>query len=316
MDFLPSIRQLEYVVAVADARHFGRAARRCAVTQPALSAQVAALEEALGVRLFERSRRGAAPTRAGERVIERARAALRAVGEVTEAAREAREPLSGPLHLGVIPTVAPYLLPRGLAAVRRQYPRLRLFLHEEQTARVLAALADGRLDVGLIALPPEVPGLESCSLGREPFLLAVPPGHPLARSKRRVGEEALRGEPVLLLEDGHCLRDQALAVCRDAGARESEGVRAASLSTLAQMVAGGIGVTLLPASAAAVEGRSGLALLRFHAPEPSRELGLVWRKASPRGAEFRALAEVLQGALRETLEAATRRRPRGERRAG
>jgi LysR family hydrogen peroxide-inducible transcriptional activator len=306
MNVRPSIRQLEYVVAVADARHFGRAARQCAVTQPALSAQIAALEEALGVKLFERSRRGAVPTRAGERVVERARAALRGVDEVVDAAREAREPLSGPLHLGVIPTVAPYLLPRGLAAVRRRYPRLRLFLHEEQTARVLAGLAEGRLDVGLLALPPEAPGLASCSLGREPFLLAVPPRHPLARARRRVGEEALRGEPVLLLEDGHCLRDQALAVCRDAGARESEGVRASSLSTLAQMVAGGLGVTLLPASAASVEGRSGIGLLRFHAPEPSRELGLVWRKASPRGDEFSALADVLRAALRETLEAAGR----------
>jgi len=316
MDVRPTVRQLEYLVAVADARHFGRAARQCAVTQPALSAQIAALEETLGVRVFERSRRGAAPTRAGERVIERARAALRLVDEVTAAAREAREPLSGPLHLGVIPTVAPYLLPRGLAAVRRRYPRLRLFLHEEQTARVLAGLTEGRLDVALVALPPDAPGLESCSLGREAFLLAVPPGHPLARTRRRVGEEALAGQPVLLLEDGHCLRDQALAVCRHAGARESEGVRASSLSTLAQMVAGGLGVTLLPASAAAVEGRSGLALLRFRDPEPSRELGLVWRKASPRGDEFRSLAEVLRAALRESLEARARPRGGAARRAG
>jgi len=307
MNDRPSIRQLEYLVAVAEARHFGRAARQCAVTQPALSAQIAGLEGLLGVRLFERSRRGATPTRAGERVVERARAALRAVDEVAEAAREGREPLSGPLHLGVIPTVAPYLLPRGLAAVRRRHPRLRLFLHEEQTARVLAGLAEGRLDVGLLALPPEAPGLDACSLGREPFLLAVPPRHPLARERRRVSEEVLRDEPVLLLEDGHCLREQALAVCRQAGARESEGVRASSLSTLAQMVAGGLGVTLLPASAAAVEGRSGLALLRFRAPEPSRELGLVWRRATPRGDEFRALAEPLREALRDALAA---RRPR------
>jgi LysR family hydrogen peroxide-inducible transcriptional activator len=297
MDQRPSLRQLEYLVAVADARHFGRAARACAVSQPALSAQLAVLEESLGVRLFERSRRGARPTRAGERVIERARAVLRAADELVAAAREAREPLTGPLHLGVIPTVAPYVLPRWLPEVRRRYPRLQLFLHEEQTARVLEGLAGGRLDLGLLALPAEAPGLESLPVGREPFLLAVPPAHRLARRPRRVGEEELRDETVLLLEDGHCLRDQALSVCREAGAREAEGVRASSLSTLAQMVEGGLGVTLIPASAAAVEGRGGLALLRFRDPEPSRELGLVWRRESARGAEFERLAELLRHAL-------------------
>jgi LysR family hydrogen peroxide-inducible transcriptional activator len=298
MQSRPSLRQLEYLVAVADERHFGRAARACAVTQPALSAQIKALEEDLGVRLLERSRRGAVPTRAGGRVIERARAALRAVDDVVEAAREGREPLSGPLHLGVIPTVAPYLLPGALRDVRRRWPRLRVFLHEEQTARVLSGLVEGRLDLGLLALPVDAPGLVSLALGREAFLLAVPRHHPLARrAAKRVELGALTGEPVLLLEDGHCLRDQALEVCRHAGAREAEAVRGASLATLAQMVAGGLGVTLLPACAAAVEGRGDLALLRFRAPEPSRELGLVWRKASPRAEEFGVLGEVLGAGL-------------------
>lgn len=295
MDTRPSLRQLEYLLAVADARHFGRAARACAVSQPALSAQIAALEEGLGVRLLERSRRGTRPTPAGARVIEHARAVLRAADELVAAAREAREPLTGPLHLGVIPTVAPYLLPRWLPEVRRRHPRLRLFLHEEQTARVLADLSEGRLDLGLLALPVDEPGFESFEIGREPFLLAAPPGHRLAqRAGRRVGPEDLAGETVLLLEDGHCLREQALSVCRERGAREAEGVRAGGLSTLVQMVEGGLGVTLLPASAAGVEGRGGLALLRFRAPEPSRTLGLVWRKASPRGDEFRSLGELLR----------------------
>jgi LysR family hydrogen peroxide-inducible transcriptional activator len=297
MNARPTLRQLEYLVAVAEAGHFGRAARACAVTQPALSAQIAALEQSLGVRLFERSRRGARATRAGERVVERARITLRSVDELVALAREAREPLTGPLHLGVIPTVAPYLLPRWLPEVRRRHPRLRLFLHEEQTARVLAGLAEGRLDLGLLALPIEEPGLETFSVGREPFLLAVPAGHPLAKRRTRVGEAEIRGESVLLLEDGHCLRDQALSVCHQAGARETEGVRASSLSTLVQMVEGGLGVTLLPASAAAVEGRGELALLRFRAPEPSRELGLVWRRSSSRGDEFRLLGELLRRRL-------------------
>ena len=295
MDAHPSLRQLEYLVALADARHFGRAARACAVSQPALSAQIAALEETLGVRLLERSRRGTRATPAGARVIEQARSVLRAADELVAAAREAREPLTGPLHLGVIPTVAPYLLPRWLPEVRQRHPRLQLFLHEEQTARVLAALSEGPLDLGLLALPVEDPGFESFALGREPFLLAVPPGHRLAqRPGRRVGAEDLAGETVLLLEDGHCLRDQALSVCRERGAREAEGVRAGGLSTLAQMVEGGLGVTLLPASAAAVEARGGLGLLRFRAPEPCRTLGLLWRKASPRGDEFRSLGELLR----------------------
>jgi LysR family transcriptional regulator, hydrogen peroxide-inducible genes activator len=297
METRPTVRQLEYLVAVAEAGHFGRAARACAVTQPALSAQIAALEQALGVRLFERSRRGARPTRAGERVVERARTTLRSVDELIAVAREAREPLTGPLHLGVIPTVAPYLLPRWLPEVRRRHPRLRLFLHEEQTAGVLAGLAEGRLDLGLLALPIAAPALESFSVGREPFLLAVPSSHPLAKRRARVGEAEIRGESVLLLEDGHCLRDQALSICHEAGAREAEGVRASSLSTLVQMVEGGLGVTLLPASAAAVEGRGDLALLRFRAPEPSRELGLVWRRSSARGDEFRLLGELLRRRL-------------------
>jgi LysR family hydrogen peroxide-inducible transcriptional activator len=292
----PSIRQLEYAVALAEHGHFGRAARACAVSQPALSAQIQALEQVLGVRLFERSRRGVRPTAAGQRVVERAREALRVLDDLDETAALAREPLSGPLRLGVIPTVAPYLLPGWLPHVRAAFPRLRPFLHEERTPRLVAQLAAGQLDLLLLALPIPRPDFETCTIAREPFWLALPAQHRLAKRRGPVAESELASEPVLLLEDGHCLRDQALAVCREAGAGESEEVRATSLSTLVQMVASGLGVTLLPASALDVEvrGRRELAVRPFQRPAPSRELGLVWRRASQRGEEFRQLAAVLR----------------------
>jgi LysR family hydrogen peroxide-inducible transcriptional activator len=300
MKVRPTVRQLEYAVALAESLHFGRAARACAVTQPALSAQIRALEELLGVPLFERSRRKVRLTRAGAAVIERARDVLRGLDELVEAAGAAREPLSGPLHLGVIPTVAPYLLPRWLPRVRANWPSLRLFLHEDRTARLLAALAEGRLDLVLLALPLDRPDVESLPIFAEPFVLAAPPGHPLARGRGPVGESELAREPVLLLEDGHCLRDQALAVCEQAGAREAEGVRAASLNTLVQMVAGGLGVTLLPASAVATEARGRAVAVRpFRAPAPSREIGLAWRRTSPRAEEFRQLGALLRKLARE-----------------
>ena len=294
----PSLRQLEYAVAVAEHRHFGRAARACAVSQPALSTQVRALEETLGVRLFERSRRGVLVTAEGAPVIERAREALRSIDGVLEAASQ-RGPLSGPLHLGVIPTVAPYYLPRWLPRVRAAHPELRVFLHEDQTARLVDRLRAGELDLLALALPIEGDDLEALPLFAEPFLLAVPAGHRLARNaRRRVAERDLEREPVLLLEDGHCLRDQALSICQLAGAREAPEVRAASLATLTQMVANGLGVTLLPEAATPVEvhPQDGIVLRRFRAPEPTRSLGLLWRKASPRAGAFRLLGEALAGA--------------------
>jgi LysR family hydrogen peroxide-inducible transcriptional activator len=293
----PSLRQLEYLVALADAGHFGRAAHACAVTQPALSAQILALEGELGVRLFERSRRGVTPTPAGARVLERARAALRTLDQLLETAQASREPLTGPLQLGVIPTVAPYLLPARLPAVRAAFPKLRLYLREDRTEPSLARLREGTLDLLLLALPVEGDDLESLPLLEEPFLLAAPADHPLvSRRRRRVRQEDLAREEVLLLEDGHCLRDQALDVCRQAGAREAEGVRASSLGTLVQMVANGLGVTLLPAMAVETEVArgEGLEVRPFAPPVPRRCIGLVWRRASERRAEFEALAGQLR----------------------
>ncbi len=288
-----TLRQLEYVVAVADHRSFRRAAEACAVTQPALSAQIAQLEETLGVQIFERDRRKVLVTPTGADLVARARATLSSASELVDAARSAAQPLSGTLRLGVIPTIAPYLLPVVLPAVRAAYPRLRLVLREEQTASVMAQLDDGRLDAGILALP--VDGdFAALALFREDFVLAAPVAHRLAR-RARLREDDLEDEDVLLLEDGHCLRDQALAVCGNAGSHEVAELRATSLPTLVQMVASGQGITLLPEMAAAVLAArgSGVHLTRF-APAPGRDVGLVWRMSSARGRELAMLGDVIR----------------------
>ena len=281
------------LVAVADLKHFGHAAQACHVSQPTLSTQLKKLEETLDVVLIERTNKQVALSGVGEKIVAQARRVLREVDELSRIAEQHRDPFGGDLRLGVIPTVAPYLLPRVLPAVRGRHPRLRLALREDQTARILADLDAGRLDACLLATP--VPGdVATAELYREDFLLAAPLGHPLL-AKRRLREADLDGEPTLLLEDGHCLRDQALAVCQDAGAVEATELRATSLPTLVQMVASGMGVTLLPETAAAVlvpGPRSGVGLARFVDP-PGRTIGLVWRMSSARGREFRVLADLL-----------------------
>ena len=289
-----SLRQLEYVVAIADHRSFHAAARACGVTQPGLSAQVRQLEDRLGVRLFERGRRPVLLTRAGEEAVRRARQILVEVEDLEEAARHAGARLEGPLRLGVIPTVAPYLLPRVLPEVRRLHPKLRLQLHEAQTERLVERLRGGELDLVLLALEAELgEGLTTHPLFVDAFVAALPPGHRLAR-RRTLREEDLKGEGVLLLSDGHCLRDQTLRVCEASGAPELADFRASSLTTLVQMVAGGAGLTLLPELALAVEAKTAeLVIVPFRAPAPRRTIGLAWRAASQRGDEFRAMGELL-----------------------
>jgi LysR family hydrogen peroxide-inducible transcriptional activator len=291
----PSIRQLECLVAVADQRNFRRAAARLGISQPALSAQVQAAEELLGVQVFERDRRSVLITPAGEEVVGRARLALDAIDTVGDAARRRAEPLVGPLRLGVIPTIAPYWLPALLPEVRRRFPRLELILREDQTARLLAQLDAGQLEAALLALP--VPGdVTTAPIARESFVIAAPRGADLLR-KRRLAERDLEDQTVLLLEDGHCLRDQALAVCDRGGAIESMEVRATSLPTLVQMVAGRLGVTLLPETAAAalVHARGPVETAAIGKPPPGRTIGLAWRTSSARLRELRLLAEVLSG---------------------
>jgi LysR family hydrogen peroxide-inducible transcriptional activator len=297
-----TIRQLECVVAVADHHNFRRAAAALGLSQPALSAHVQGVERLFGVQVFERDRRSVLITPAGEDIVGHARLALAAVDAVAAVAQRRAEPLVGPLRLGVIPTVAPYWLPALLPPVRRRFPKLELILREEQTARLLAQLTAGQLDAALLALP--VPGdFTSATIARESFVLAAPRGAELLRKRGRLSERDLEGEHVLLLEDGHCLRDQALAVCERSRAVEAVEVRATSLPTLVQMVAGGLGVTLLPEAAADALGapNAALELAALGRSPPGRTLGLVWRTSSARLREFRMLAELLAEAAQAFL---------------
>jgi LysR family hydrogen peroxide-inducible transcriptional activator len=290
----PSIRQLECLVAVAETGSFRRAATSLGISQPALSAQVQAAEHVLGIQVFERDRRNVLITPAGDDVVGRAREALVAVDAVGDAARRRGEPLVGSLRLGVIPTIAPYWLPVLLPEVHRRFPRLELILREDQTHRLVAQLSAGQLELALLAIP--VQGdFTTAPVAREAFMAAAPRGAALIKKRGKLTERDLDDETVLLLEDGHCLRDQALEVCKRAGAIVSMEVRATSLPTLVQMVAGGLGVTLLPeASTATLIQRHGpVALAEFVKPVPGRTIGLAWRTSSGRLREFRALAETM-----------------------
>lgn len=296
---LPTIKQLQYLVALADELHFGRAARACHVTQPALSDQIQCLEQLLGVQLFERSRRRVLLTPAGRALSERARRVLHELEDMTAMARSGGEPFATPMRLGVIPTVAPYLLPPLLAHLRREIPALRLFLREELTAPLTEKLAAGELDAALVALPAgDDDALEGTPLFHDPFLLVAHRSHPLAR-RRRLQMGDLTDGVLLLLEEGHCLRAQALEVCRLAGARDSATFRASSLGTLVQMVANGIGITLLPRLAVEVElrGCDELTAVPFTDPAPRRTVGLVWRAGSARREECLLLAEAIRRGL-------------------
>ncbi|MFE7109717.1 hydrogen peroxide-inducible genes activator [Streptomyces sp. NPDC057575] len=297
----PSLSQLRAFVAVAEYLHFRDAAAAIGMSQPALSGAVSALEEALGVQLIERTTRKVLLSSAGERLAVRARAVLEAVGELMEEAEAVRAPFTGVLRLGVIPTVAPYLLPTVLRLVHERYPELDLQVHEEQTSSLLEGLAAGRLDLLLLAVPLGVPGVTELPLFDEDFVLVMGQDHWLG-GRADIPREALRELPLLLLDEGHCLRDQALDICREAGRTEGAPVTttAAGLSTLVQLVAGGLGVTLLPRTAVTVETGRNEALITgyFAEPAPSRRVALGMRTGAARHEEFEEFAAALREAMR------------------
>jgi LysR family hydrogen peroxide-inducible transcriptional activator len=283
---------------VADARSFRGAAKACGVSQPSLSAQVAEVERQLGARIFERDRkRGLLVTPAGGPLLASARDVLLAADQLADAGRGLGDPLAGTLRLGVIPTIAPYLLPRLVPLLRRRHPGLTPLWQEEKTGALVSLLGEGKLEAALVALEAPLGDLEQETLGEDPFLLCVSARHWLADGRGRVALDVLAVEKLLLLDEGHCLREQALAVCSRQRAEEA-GFRATSLPTLVQMVASNAGITLLPRLAAAVElERADIVVRRFEPPEPARTLGLVWRPTSTITRSLVELATSMRQAL-------------------
>ena len=294
-----NLRDLRYLVAVAEHRHFGRAAESCFVSQPTLSTQLKKLEETLGVTLIERTNRQVMLTDAGEQIVAQAQRVLFEVNTLTALAEQHIDPLGGEFKLGVIPTLAPYLLPKILSPISKAFPNLQLQLTEAQTGPLTAMLKQGDLDAILLALPLNEENLHEYHLFNEPFLFAVPEDHVMA-GRKYVSVKDLDGEQVLLLEDGHCLRDQALDVCQSHRATENASFRATSIETLRQMVSAGVGTTLIPELAvpSAREAKNAsVSYVPFRGEVPHREVGLCWRESSTRTELLIELAKTLGAAL-------------------
>ena len=307
-----TLRQLRYFDALIRHGHFGRAAEACAISQPALSMQIKELEEALGGALLERSARKVALTKFGEELAQRVRDILHSVDELGDFARASRDRLTGRLRIGMIPTIAPYLLPTVIGNLTRTHPELEIHVREALTSKLIRELAEGRLDTAIVALPVSEPSLTEVALFAENFLLVRPgedEGTPVPSS------EMLREMKLLLLEEGHCFRDQALSFCNKQSSLPREVLDASSLSTLVQMVRAGMGVTLIPEMAMAVETRSAsVSVARFKDPQPSRTIGMIWRKTSPLAGKLLQISEVVchsADALREQHNAgSSSRNPR------
>lgn len=286
-----TLRQLRYFDALARHAHFGRAADACAISQPALSMQIKEMEEALGGGLLERRARQVALTKLGEELLQRVRDILRSVDELGDFARASRDKLSGRLRVGMIPTIAPYLLPKVIENLARLHPELDIHVRETLTPKLIKEVAEGRLDTAIVALPVSEPSLTEIALFKENFLLVRPgeqEGTPVP------SRETLREMKLLLLEEGHCFRDQALSFCNLQSSPPREMLDASSLSTLVQMVGAGIGVTLIPEMAVAVEMRSAsVSVVRFKNPQPSRTIGMVWRKTSPLARQLVQISDVV-----------------------
>jgi LysR family hydrogen peroxide-inducible transcriptional activator len=293
-----NLKDLKYLVALADTGHFGKAAERTFVSQPTLSAQLKKLEEFLGVKLVERQPKNVQLTDVGKQVVVRARRMLDEGEQIIALARNATDPLAGKLKLGLIPTIGPYLLPRIMQKIRKALPDLGLMLYEHQTEPLLKRLKDGEIDVGVMALPIAHEGLQTRELYEEAFTVALPNDHPLA-ARPTIRVQDLKGQTLLLLEDGHCLRDQALEVCSRIEVREAEDFRATSLETLRQMVVAGLGLTLLPETAveSPFGSQRGLTIRQFAKPVPTRSVGAVWRKSSTRAAVIAAVCAIVENVM-------------------
>jgi len=289
-----SLRQLQYIVAVAGHLGFRRAAEACRVSQPSLSMQVALAERHLGVQIFERDHHSVRLSAPGAAIVDQAKRILQAMDDLRELARRGADPFRGSLRIGVIPTVGPYLLPEITPGLGRAFPDLQLLWTEARTSDLVTSLRDGRLDAALLALEAELGDLDHVILARDPFVLAASSRHPLVRKSTRTSPDILNNQEVLLLDDGHCFRGQALSFCAKAGAGEHS-FRATSMATLVQMVSAGTAMTLLPSLALAVENRRGqLRIRRFTAPEPGRTLVLAWRKGSALRAPLTTVATAMK----------------------
>ena len=298
-----NLRDLGYLLALDKYRHFRKAAHHSYVSQPTLSGQIKKLETELGVILIERGYRKVVFTEVGKKVLEHARRVLDETQKITTLAKHYKDPSKGELHLALIPTVGPYLLPLITASLKRAFPELNLVLYEYQTGKILEALRAGNIDAGVLALPLKQDGLEEIPCYREPFALAVPKGHSLSREKS-VDADGLQDEPVFLLEEGHCFRDQALKVCEKLGVSEKRGYRATSLETLRYMVGMGEGVTMAPRLVEHQWKQSQsppLVFLPFKPPVPSREVGLIFRKGSVRRDVFQKISVILKESVRNVL---------------
>lgn len=299
----PSIKQLKYLCAVAEHKHFTKAADACFVTQSTLSAAIAELESQLDAKVFERNKKSVLITPLGEKLLKQARVILGDVEDFVALAKAHAEPLSGDLRLGVIPTIGPFLLPPMLTSLRRNFPKLKLFLKEEMSAQLERQLQQGQLDLIILALPYALPDMEVISLCKDEFLLCLPPGHAFEKLKQ-VEQGQLRGESLLLLEEGHCLRDHALEACQLKAAATDIVYQGNSLHTLVQMVANGLGLTLLPAMSVAADvlGDTHLSIKHFSNENVDREIGMAWRKTDPRRDDYLLLAEHIKAHLAATAK--------------
>lgn len=299
-----NLRDLQYLVALAEHKHFGRAAEASFVSQPTLSTQIRKLEDELGVALVERTPRKVLLTETGGEIARRAQRVLSEIEQIRAVARRTADPESGTVRLGIFPTLGPYLLPHVIPALRERFPRLELLLTEEKTEVVLNLLREGRLDAGVLAQPIHDDQLHQEFLFEEDFVLAVPEGHALA-ARDSLKLDDLADQDLLLLEDGHCLRDQALEVCHLAGAGERSGFRATSLETLRQMVAAGVGITLLPALAVKppVAPSANIHLSGFRGRAPHRRIAMMWRRSSAIAPLLQRIADVFRALPHDLLEA-------------